>query len=124
MLDLEELQDSGRALLAKCRHLLLGIEMEACEWAASDDLESDLSDFWGYSTVDIEDLTEDELEEHEFTSERVGDMIVYSKVITRLRHQFCREITEWIDARDRSASRRSVETHNRLHPLTPSLFAA
>jgi hypothetical protein len=36
--------------------------------------------------------------------------------LERLRNEFYVTITRWIDAQDRAASRRAVETHNRLHP--------
>lgn len=124
----EEIQQVGEALLATVRQVMTGREIEACEWTQSADF---VDDFEGYRYRDQEMEPDYELFDHHDDFETAHgawekraiengrrDKATAEKLelLNQLAVPYSREIANHIDEENRAASRRAVETHNRLHP--------
>jgi hypothetical protein len=100
----EDAPEIAEALLGSVRHLMLGVEIEACEWALSDtlklDIEREIREALRHA--DPDQYTREEIEK--FVLREIGEL----HILKRLQIQFPREIGEWIAARDRTAAGRRV----------------
>ncbi len=106
---------AGKALLETVRHVLTGAEIEACEWTQTPDFMEDHD--WLQSWFETDEHMRDEMEDEEFYASESRESEILRKLdpLDSLRIQYSREIAHHIDEANRTASRRAVETHNRLH---------
>lgn len=96
----------AEALLATVRKVMIGREIEACEWALDEYMQSDIdrevrSMMRGYSD-----------EENQLSYYEAEALVIRESeelgILQRLQNQFSREIGNWIDARNRARGRRTL----------------
>lgn len=127
MIDFEDAKNIGSACLATVRSVLTGLEIEACEWTQEDGFEEDCESMGAASpeepskdnyTLNQEDEYEEDLAKWRMECRQLGsdqsDFERRWEALKSLAIQFSREIGDFIETKGREASRRAVETHNRL----------
>ena len=98
-----EAQESANALLAVAKKRMSGREIDACEWTRSDDFEDEY-DLMVYGPPEVYNVDDDEETEGEF----VEDIRWKWGLLQSLAIEFSREISNWINKRNATRSRKAV----------------
>ena len=110
-MEIEEAKEAATALLATVKKLMTGREIEACEWAKSDEMETDVEREIRYLMRDAEHDRRYDYRDAEVLALRDMEEI---RVLQLLKNQFPREIADWINKRNAARSRKAVATFQRI----------
>lgn len=103
-MDTDDLKDAATALMATVKKLLTGREMEACEWAKSDQMEFEIESATRHHMLEDDGSCYDYWEARDLAFQDFHEL----DLLRSLQTQFSREIGDWLNKRNAARSRQAV----------------